>query len=262
MVPLQFCESSPPPHVRARWGAQGCAGCAGCAGCTPRSLDEAARYCTIINVVTLLMVLLQLCTRFYDPITVCVGAGASCSGLLAGILVQYRCKPVPVITIVAILLAGASAAAYAFVMAWQIRFMTHAIGGYGWWFFQIFYVSALFFVIIDHILLMYFASQGGSDRGEERPLYPDEEAERYHYQSGHTFSGVRGATVVQQPGVQQAKVVKVVQVPQPQVLAVTVPNGAVPGQQLTIQAPDGQQLSVNVPDGVAPGQSFEVQYKA
>ena len=139
-----------------------CAGCAGCAGCTPRSLDEAARYCTIINVVTLLMVLLQLCTRFYDPITVCVGAGASCSGLLAGILVQYRCKPVPVITIVAILLAGASSAAYAFVMvlpgvqrirpkcfprltrsflapslepfgqAWQVRFMTNARGGYGW----------------------------------------------------------------------------------------------------------------------------------
>lgn len=68
--------------------------------------------------------------------------------------------------------------------------------------------------------------------------------------------------MVQQPRVQQAKVVKVVQVPQPQLLAVTVPNGAVPGQQLTIQAPDGQQLSVNVPDGVAPGQSFEVQYKA
>jgi hypothetical protein len=47
---------------------------------------------------------------------------------------------------------------------------------------------------------------------------------------------------------------------QPQMLMVTVPQGVMVGQMITVQTPTGQQLQVQVPQGVFPGQQFQVQY--
>jgi hypothetical protein len=63
--------------------------------------------------------------------------------------------------------------------------------------------------------------------------------------------------MVRQPVVQQQYVVAQ---QQPQMLMVTVPQGVMVGQMITVQTPTGQQLQVQVPQGVFPGQQFQVQY--
>jgi hypothetical protein len=40
---------------------------------------------------------------------------------------------------------------------------------------------------------------------------------------------------------------------------VTVPAGAVPGQQIAVIMPSGQQVQVVVPAGAAPGTTFQIQ---
>lgn len=45
-------------------------------------------------------------------------------------------------------------------------------------------------------------------------------------------------------------------------MAVTVPDGVMPGGNISIAAPDGRVLQVGVPQGVGPGQVFHAQVPA
>ena len=42
-------------------------------------------------------------------------------------------------------------------------------------------------------------------------------------------------------------------------MSLSVPEGAVPGTELTVTAPNGQQVTVTVPEGVAAGQELAVE---
>lgn len=45
-----------------------------------------------------------------------------------------------------------------------------------------------------------------------------------------------------------------------QILAVTIPAGYGPGQQLVVQSPDGQTLQIVIPEGASPGQQIQISY--
>ena len=47
--------------------------------------------------------------------------------------------------------------------------------------------------------------------------------------------------------------------PAGEIVNVTVPNGAQPGQLLMVTTPSGSTAHVNIPDGLTPGQTFAVQ---
>jgi hypothetical protein len=66
--------------------------------------------------------------------------------------------------------------------------------------------------------------------------------------------------MIVQPQVVQPSPYAVVAVPQPQIMSVAVPPGAIGGQLIQVQSPDGKVIQVQVPAGFAAGQQFQVQY--
>lgn len=53
--------------------------------------------------------------------------------------------------------------------------------------------------------------------------------------------------------------VPIPQPPSPQILQVTIPEGAMPGSVLTVTGPNGQQISATVPPNSRPGDILNVQ---
>ena len=112
--------------------------------------------------------------------------------------------------------------------------------------------------------VMMIPQQGGQQQPpqyqQQQPQYQQQPPQYQQQPQQQPYLVQPMQPMIVQPQVVQPSPYAVVAVPQPQIMSVAVPPGAIGGQLIQVQSPDGKVIQVQVPAGFAAGQQFQVQY--